>query len=176
MASTESIVHTYSPREVNIVFTSTGSQSPASHIVHGYAEDSFVSITFASEGITKRVGCDGEVVRSILPDETFQLSLNVLQTSATSRWLTNRFWKDRQEGNGMFSVTITDNYGGFIFSCPRCWVSKLADHGFGREAQSRQWTIMTSAADAEYDESTMFDYSEYSAQEKARYGMSSFSE
>lgn len=43
-------VKTYNPKEINIAF--------GSHIVTGYAEDSFVSIEPSGDGTTKKVGAD----------------------------------------------------------------------------------------------------------------------
>ena len=52
-------VKTYNPKEVNIAI--------GTHIVTGYAEDSFVSIEPSGDGTTKKIGADGEVTRSISP-------------------------------------------------------------------------------------------------------------
>lgn len=49
-------VKTYNPKEVNIAI--------GTHIVTGYAEDSFVSIEPSGDGTTKKIGADGEVTRS----------------------------------------------------------------------------------------------------------------
>ena len=65
-------VSTYSPKQVTVAL--------GNHIVSGYAEDSFVSIEPSGDGITKKVGCDGEIVRSVSPDDTFTVKLTVLQT------------------------------------------------------------------------------------------------
>ena len=50
-------IKTYNPKEV-IVTCGT-------HIVTGYADDSFISIEPNGDGITKKTGCDGEIARSI---------------------------------------------------------------------------------------------------------------
>ena len=55
-------IKTYNPKEVTMAF--------GSHIVSGYADDSFITIDPAGDGVTKKVGCDGEIVRSISPDDT----------------------------------------------------------------------------------------------------------
>ena len=74
-------VSTYSPKQVTVAL--------GNHIVSGYAEDSFVSIEPSGDGITKKVGCDGEIVRSVSPDDTFTVKLTVLQTSDTNSYLQN---------------------------------------------------------------------------------------
>ena len=50
-------IKTYNPKEVTIAL--------GNHIVVGYADDSFITIDPNGDGVTKKVGCDGEIVRSI---------------------------------------------------------------------------------------------------------------
>ena len=52
---------TYNPKKVTC--------SLGRHIVVGYAEDSMITIDFASDGTSYVVVSDGEVVRSIDPAE-----------------------------------------------------------------------------------------------------------
>lgn len=72
-------IKTYNPKEVTMALDS--------HIISGYADDSFLTIEPSGDGITKRVGCDGEIVRSISPDDTFVLKFTVLQTSESNSFL-----------------------------------------------------------------------------------------
>ena len=89
-------IKTYNPKEVTIAL--------GNHIVAGYADDSFITIDPNGDGVTKKVGCDGEIVRSISPDDTYIVKLTVLQTSETNSFLQNRFKQDRQTGDGMFPI------------------------------------------------------------------------
>ena len=66
-------VKTYNPKEVLIAL--------GSHIVTGYAEDSFVSIDPSGDGTTKKTGCDGEVTRSISPDKSYTVKVTLDQMS-----------------------------------------------------------------------------------------------
>ena len=54
------MVKTYDPKKVLIAC--------GTHSVTGLADDAFVSVEPAGEGVTRKVGCDGEIVRSISPD------------------------------------------------------------------------------------------------------------
>lgn len=51
---------TYDPRLVTMSF--------GSHIVTGFADDSHITIEANGDGITKKVGCDGEVARALPTD------------------------------------------------------------------------------------------------------------
>lgn len=53
------MVKTYDPKKVLIAC--------GTHSVTGLADDAFVSVEPAGEGVTKKVGCDGEIVRSNQP-------------------------------------------------------------------------------------------------------------
>jgi len=129
------MVKTYNSKEVYITL--------GRHLVTGTGEDSFVTITQNSDGITSSSGCDGEVVRSISPDNTHTINITLLQTSPTNGYLQRMADKDRNDGSGMFPVLIKDMRGGLIFSASDAWVMKQADRQFGREATSRSWAIGT---------------------------------
>ena len=59
-------VRTYNPKEVLISF--------GTHSVTGYAEDSFVSLEKNGDGISDVIGCDGEQIRSLDPDDTWNIT------------------------------------------------------------------------------------------------------
>ena len=132
-------VKTYNPKEVIITL--------GVHIVTGYADDSFVSIEPNGDGVTKKVGCDGEIVRSISPDNTYTVKIALLQTSNTNTYLQQRFNKDQKDGDGLFPILIHDLKGGLLFSSEAAWVAKPASRGYGKESSNREWEIHTSAAE-----------------------------
>ena len=129
---------TYDPKKVLISF--------GSHAVTGTAEDSFVSIEPSGDGITKKVGCDGEVVRSIDPDRTAKITLTVLIQSPTVAWAQQQFDRDRETGSGTFPVQIKDLKGGLIFSASEAWIVKPPSREFGKEAPNREIEIDTGNA------------------------------
>ena len=74
-------IKTYNPKEVTV--------SCGSHIVEGFADDSFITIEFNGDGITKKVGCDGEIARAVSPDDTAKVKIVLLQTAtpiSARRW------------------------------------------------------------------------------------------
>ncbi len=132
------MINTYNPKEVVI--------SLGSHIVTGYAEDSFVAIESNGDGVTKRVGCDGEIVRSLSPDDTYNVKIVLLSSSPTNSWLQDRFNQDIQTGDGMFPLLVKDLKGGLLFSTDAAWPIKPAGRGFGRESGNREWDLQTGSA------------------------------
>ena len=136
-----SAIKTYNPKEVIMTL--------GNHIVTGYAEDSFIGIDPNGDGVTKKVGCDGEIVRSISPDNTYIVKLSVNQYSATNAFLQKRLEQDKKTGDGMFPILIKDLKGGMVFSAESAWPSKPASRGYGKEAGNREWEIHTGEATLE---------------------------
>lgn len=128
-------IKTYNPKEVIIAL--------GPHMVSGFADDSFIGIEQSGDGVTKKVGCDGEIVRSISPDDTYVIKLSLLQTSETNSWLQLKYAQDIQTGEGLFPVLIKDLKGGMVFSTDAAWAVKSATRDFGKESSNREWEIHT---------------------------------
>ena len=96
------IVKTYAAKEVTI--------SMGRHMASGVADDSFVSIEPAGDGITYKYGCDGEIARAVSPNDTYIVKLTTLQTSDTNSFLQNQFNIDMasQTANALFPISSTD--------------------------------------------------------------------
>lgn len=124
---------TYSSKKVTIAL--------GSHIVTGYAEDNFVTISETGDGVTSVCGCDGEVVTSVSPDSRHTIKISVLQTSPTHQYLTNKYQQMKAGGNGTFAILIKDITGGDIFSADTAWVVKKPDWVRGKASNSREWEI-----------------------------------
>lgn len=131
-------VKTYNPKEVTIAC--------GNHIVTGIADDSFVSIEANGEGITKKVGCDGEIVRAVSPDNTYKVKISLLQTSDSNAFFSNMVDVDRETGEGMFPVLIKDLKGGLVFSTEAAWVIKKSSVTRGKADNNREWEIDTGDA------------------------------
>ncbi|MDR1687273.1 MAG: DUF3277 family protein [Clostridiales bacterium] len=132
------MVKTYDPKQILI--------SLGSHVVTGYSDSSFVSIEASGDGVTKKTGCDGEVIRSIDPDSTAKITLTVLQQSPTVGYVQQQYDKDRATGDGMFPVLVKDLKGGLVFSAENAWVVKPPNREFDREAPDREIEIDTGEA------------------------------
>lgn len=135
-------VRTYNPKEVTIAC--------GSHIVTGIADDSFVSIEANGDGITKKIGHDGEIVRAVSPDNTYKVKISLLQTSDSNAYFSNMFDVDRENGEGLFPVLIKDLKGGLVFSTEAAWVIKRSAVTRGKDSNNREWEIDT--GDATFNE------------------------
>lgn len=131
-------IKTYNPKEVVVAC--------GTHIVSGYADDSFISIEPNGDGITKKVGCDGEIARSISPDNTYKVKITLLQNSDSNSFFSNIADYDRATGNGLFPVLIKDLCGGLLFATEAAWVVKKSPATRGKETNNREWEIDTASA------------------------------
>ncbi len=129
------MVKTYNPKQVTMAV--------GSHIVTGFADDSFITIESNGDGVSKKVGCDGEVVRAINPDGTYKVKLSLLQTSESNSFFQEAFDRDRKSGDGMFPILIKDLKGGMVFSTEAAWVIKPASRAFGKDSNNREWEMDT---------------------------------
>jgi len=127
------LVRTYDCRKVLITL--------GTHIVTGYSDGTFVSIEPNGDGFTKKVGCDGEVGRSRDPDETAKVTLTVMLTSPTVAWCQQQYVKDRDTGEGTFSILIKDLKGGLVFSSATAWIVKPPVRDFDKEMPDREIEI-----------------------------------
>jgi hypothetical protein len=127
------MLKTYDPKKVLIAL--------GTHSVTGYSDGTFLSIESSGDGISKKTGCDGEVVRSLDPDHSAKITVTLLQTSPTVAWAQQQFDKDRETGDSTFPVLVKDLKGGLIFSANDGWVVKPPPREFGKESTDREIEI-----------------------------------
>ena len=131
-------IKTYNPKEVTVTC--------GSHIVEGFADDSFITIEFNGDGITKKVGCDGEIARAVSPDDTAKVKIVLLQTSDSNAYFSKKVDQDRDTGDGMFPILIKDLKGGEVFSTEAAWVVKKSPLNRGKDTNNREWELDTGSA------------------------------
>ena len=122
-----------------------------SHSVTGYAEDSFVVIEPIDSGVTSKAGCDGEIVRSVDPNERFTVKLTLLASSQTHKFLMNKYNQDKKNGTGIFPILVNDLTGEEKFSASKAWVAKIPSKTNGMQSQNKEWTLETGQAIAAYE-------------------------
>lgn len=117
-----------------------------SHAVTGYAEDSFVVVEPLDNGVTAKAGCDGEIVRSVDPNDRVTVKITLLQSSPTHRFLLNKYKQDKKDGAGTFPILINDLTGKEKVSADMAWVTKLPAKTNGKESQNKEWVLETGQA------------------------------
>ena len=130
------MVRPYDPRKILI--------SLGPHVVTGYADGTFVNIEAHGDGVSKEVGADGEVVRSIDPDETATVTISVQYGSPTIAFCQQAYDRDRKtSGEGSFPILIKDLKGNLVFSSEDAWVQNSIPREFAKTGTGREISIET---------------------------------
>lgn len=114
-----------------------------SHSLTGYGEDDFISIEPNGEGTQKKVGCDGEVARSMDPDTTYKGKISLLQTSPSNKELERLYTLDQTTGDGHFPMLITNRRGGTQFKTSDAWIKNRAPRTYGKGIKMIDWEFET---------------------------------
>ena len=133
-------------REVKTYFAKQVMITIGSLVVDGAQDGDFVSIEPNGDGITRRVGAYGDVVRSVSPDETANISLTLFHQANGIQFCLDQFRKDQAGEDGTFSITIHDLTGGLLFNAETAWVVKPPTRSFGLEHPALEIPIATGAA------------------------------
>lgn len=127
-------VKTYDPKSINITI--------GSHIVTGYAEDTFLSIEQTGDGTVASSGADGEVARSLSHNPLHRLTLTLQQTSETNDYLSDLLRQDRASGGGgVVPLQVRDLRGTSVFAASQAWVVKWPNREYAAEVGEREWEI-----------------------------------
>ena len=138
MAGGAGVVKTYAAKEVKI--------SCGNHLVTGLADDSFVSIEAAGDGVTMKYGCDGEIARAVSPNNTFLVKITVLQPSDSNTFFQSNFNRDQAKGDAIFPIMVKDLRNGLLFQADQAWVTKPASRVRGKDTNNNEWEIQTGEA------------------------------
>ena len=128
---------TYDPKLVIITFGGIP--------IMGFAEDSFVECTPVEERFTRKVGADGEVVRSKSANKCYDVKVTLLQTSLSNGTLSAAQNVDEATGMGMLPLSITEVTSGSEHFFPQAWVEKPT-WARGKEAGDQEWVFHTGQA------------------------------
>jgi hypothetical protein len=129
------LVQTYDPAKVIVTFGGA--------IITGFADGTFIQVSPASDLFTKKVGADGETARAKSSDETYEVTLTLMQTSLSNKVLNAFKEADRLSSTGVLPLSITDLSGTALFFWPQAWIKKSPGGEFGKEIGDRAWAFDT---------------------------------
>jgi hypothetical protein len=129
------LMATYDPKLVFVIYGGMP--------IMGFAEDSFVEVAPAEEGFTRKVGADGEVVRSHSNNTCCDVTVTLLQSSLSNQVLSAAATLDRSTGLGMLPLSIVDINSGTELMAAQAWVETPSSLTFGKEAGDRAWVFHT---------------------------------
>lgn len=132
-------VLTYNPKKNIVIYG--GRQ------LTGFAEDDMVEIKPLGDGMQIYSGADGEVARSIDPNQTYEITISLSTASKSNDYLSSCFNKDRATGNNMLPLIVKDLSGSTLFFAKQAWVQNFPDAKKGREVDSQEWVFNTGQVD-----------------------------
>ena len=131
----ESVVRSYSPDKIlNLV-----NGVPTT----GFGEDTFITITPATDLSSVRVGADGEIARSRSSNKVCTIEVTLLQTSLSNDYFSSIVELDEVSGGLLFPFMVQDLRGRTMFMASQAWISQRPPIVFGREAGDRTWQFTT---------------------------------
>lgn len=128
-------VLTYDPKKVLVILG--GKQ------LTGFSEDDIITIRPLGDGMTIYVGADGEVGRSVDPNQCFEVEIALATTSKSNDYLSSLYNQDRANGNAMKPLLIKDLSGSTLFFANQAWPQNFPEAGRGRQIDSVSWTLNT---------------------------------
>lgn len=132
---------TFDPKRVSIIF--------GSHVVTGYAEDTFVSSEPQGDGTVSQAGADGEVARSISNNPLHRITITLQQTSRSNDYFSDVWARDRASGGGgVQPLQIRDLRGTTLLAASQAWIVNLPTIEFGATLSDRAWVIDAVVSDA----------------------------
>lgn len=134
----DSDVKTYDPRKNIVIF--------GSRQIHGFSKDDIIEVSPQGEGTSGYVGADGEVGRSVDPNECYEVTLHLASSSESNDYLTKCYNYDRQTGRGMLPLSVKDLSGKTRFFARQAWVKTTPKDAKAREINGRDWVLHTGPA------------------------------
>jgi len=133
------VLASYSPEDVNIVI----SQGTMSHVVSGYVDGTFLTISrliLASEPYT---GADVSNARVVRSNKNSTVTLSLHQASESNDILGQLLRNDEstRDSTNLFSMTIKDNTGRSLYYARQCYIGNNPDSTYSNAIDSRDWAI-----------------------------------
>ena len=134
------LLATYSPEDVVIVIT----QGTVSHVVSGYVDGTFLTITRNVPYAELYQGSDVSNMRILRRNKAATVTVSLHNGSNSNDVFSQLQVVDEQTANsqGLFSMQIKDTSGRSIYHANQCFIGNYPDSTFSNGADSRDWTIV----------------------------------
>lgn len=133
------VLASYSPEDMTIVLAN----SQFSHVITGYADGTFVSITRETPASTLYVGSDLSNARVVRANKASTITLSLHQASSSTDVLSQLLANDEEtrDDTWLFSVTIKDNIGRSLYYSPQAFIGNSPDAMYSTSIENRDWMI-----------------------------------
>lgn len=131
-------VKTYRAKDVMVIY---GAKQ-----LHGFSEDSVVSVKPHGEGAQLYVSADGEVARSMDPDKTLEITVTLAHTSESNDYLSKLYEMDRETGKGLLPISVKDLSGRTLAQASEAWITNHAEVKRAKNISEQEWVFNTGKA------------------------------
>lgn len=114
--------------------------------IEGYADGTGILCAKQAENFTFQKGSDGEPLRARTNNDSWLVTLTLMQSSISNDLLSTIVNADLVTGLGVFDLAIRDLSGRTVFEARNCYIQQTPDIEFAREGTSREWQIMCPSA------------------------------
>lgn len=110
-------------------------------ILSGFGKDSVISIVPTADHRASTTGLDGYTVSSQLNDESAEVTVTLLETTASHRALLALYNLDKatRGGAGVGAFEMRDLINGDVDSSAKAWIKRRPDRKVGGEAAEYEW-------------------------------------
>lgn len=112
-----------------------------SHTIQGYADGTYITITYNANTYDAIKGADGEAARVLTNDNSVTITVTLLQTSQSNTVLSGFSNIDRKTALGQKPLFIKDNNGDTQGGGSIAWIQKDPDVTNSKSIESRAWTF-----------------------------------
>lgn len=121
----------YAPKEVQVIVFG--------NILSGFAKGTYINAEREVDAFTKEIGGDGEAARVQSANESGEVTLTLMQTSASNDILSALAVADELNRSSIGPIIIKDSLGTTILFSGEGWIRKLPAVEFGDELTPREW-------------------------------------
>lgn len=130
-------ISTYSPSDVS--FKLYGMFE-----VTGFAANSFITIKKNGTRFETMVGAQGDVSRVHKPNDVYQITLSLAQSSFWNQILIAIHELDEATLVGKFPILISDGSGDSFFLSSTAWIDSVPDISYSNGMETRDWSFTCS--------------------------------
>ena len=124
---------TYDPKEVHLILDGIP--------VTGFADGTFIKVTFDENQWNKKTGADGHTARAKSNNYAGTVTATLMGTSSGNDVLNALWQRDRRNNTGKVDMLVRDMQGRTVWSSKHAWVQKMPDQTYGKEVENREWVL-----------------------------------
>jgi hypothetical protein len=113
----------------------------------GYAEGSKIEVKRKTEHWRSVAGTDGEVARSRVHDDRYEIKVTFMPHSTANVTLNTLLLADKLTGQGIVPVSLLDPSTGEQFLANGAWVMQSPGVVYSNGIEGREWTLETSSGE-----------------------------